>query len=353
MHTRLSRHLIAPTLICVFIVLLGLGTQSEDRVVEILVTALTADGKPAEGLCIIVTSPQTRDAAQLGYANESGKCSIPVLVNDGDGSAFLFASPLGSVFTLDSDPAKAARKAIYEEHCWPVIQRVPVPAKSKDVEVVFRAAEAVLARGKIVYPGEAKNVAVLQPGAVNLIEGVRADGTFEVRVPKAKPGLLCFQFGKMGEGWCKVVELTESSTADNVDLGAIALSEGVSSAKVRLVRNGPDTPAPSDSRLGAGITLVSDDGQIVLNYSLDRGPTVCVDGTTKQGAGIPPGGYFVAPVGLVMGGGEKLVRLLRSGRKAELEAAAFPHFVAVEGELTEFKWSTGTSWDVLQKLAPD
>ncbi|CAG0976702.1 hypothetical protein PHYC_01541 [Phycisphaerales bacterium] len=349
--------LIASIMLSTWLSLIGDGCAASfdqpqaTRAVKVEITVRAPDGTPLQGMVVHAISSVPPAIPDVTVTDEQGKSTRWVAANDEPTTVAIGANPLALSLIPEGDPIRTRLESLLSQYSWPAERRVTVAPGEATVSMEFAAIENVVVRGQITGTVNRDRCAVFPAGGM-LVGAVKldAENRFAVKVPKGKRSTVCV---KDGPGFCKAIELSEAQTTVDIDLGDIALDTPVTSAPVRIELLDAKTQRGKDLRLAVGLTLVSDDGQTVLEYGLGFGTMIKVDGSGRAGPGIPPGGYFVAPVYLAAGGGEKLIRAIRAGRAAELTAANFPHMVAVEGQVTTYSFSTGSSWDLLKQIEPD
>lgn len=331
------------------------ASRNDDKIVDVTITAKAPDGTVLDGMSVQLFAAGSRNSPPSGITEQNGECTVPVQVSDGISVISVGIGYAPMLHGPKTDPQIVRIRALLDQYCWPVERRVTIGASEESAIVEFRAVECITIRGRLVGVLDTSGIVVHLVGNIMSGASVQQDGTFVIaKAPRGKKSAICIATKANWPGSCRVIEVSAAQSVTDVNLGDIqSPAATLSTAPIRLEMSDATALRGSGARIAAGVTLVSDDGQTVMSYSLAGGSTVNVDGTTQLGNGIPPGGYFVAPVGLTLGGGEKLIALVRAGRAAELTAANFPHFTAVSGQAVTYSWTGSSSWELLLQLESD
>jgi hypothetical protein len=276
-------------MIAVLAVMLG-AAQAASTSVTVHVSLRDAQDQPIKGIAIRASTG--KDARGLTKVTDvQGHVDLAIAV-DADVSAFYVSLQdiTGSddpevVAAMDTYKAKIAGKGLKT----PTV--VPVVSGTNEYAVTIRLKPAVNVRGRLVEPaGSPSDGVVYRPGGVQRANALKVDGVFEMSgLPQGEPSALLI----CGPGWsqARLVTLTGSQTATNVDLGDVDVSSLQGSAKLNVTVTNTNGGGKGWETISTGLIAVKDDLTVVRRIV----PASSDSSAHKwQGqADLPAGQYFL------------------------------------------------------------
>lgn len=203
--------------------------------------------------------------------------------------------------------------------------------------VAFFAPEAITVKGRTVDPtGKHLPVSAHRGGMFNMRFTLESDGGyFEVfGVPKEQDSFLFLGTNKKEED---VIWLTASQTVADIDLGNVTVSESANNAAIEIAVSGRDAVREDMGFQRRMATLVRDDGRTVYTLELteDDGVTPLPEGHNPDPTSVRPGRYYIVPgMSMTSDSSLKVLRFIRAGKHADLDAAGVPVIEPVSGQTT-------------------
>ncbi len=203
--------------------------------------------------------------------------------------------------------------------------------------IEFLAPEAITVKGRTVDPtGKHLPVSAHRGGMFNMRFTLESDGGyFEVfGVPKEQDSFLFLGTNKKEED---VICLTASQTVADIDLGNVTVSESANNAAIEIAVSGRDAVREDMGMQRDMATLVRDDGRVVYQLVLTEasGVTHSPEGHYPDPPTVRPGRYYIVPgMSMTSDSSLKVLRLIRSGKLALLDAAGVPIIEPVTGQTT-------------------
>lgn len=203
--------------------------------------------------------------------------------------------------------------------------------------VEFFAPEAINVKGRTVDPtGKPLPVSAHRGGLFNIRFSLESDrGYFEVMgVPKAQDSFL---FLGTNQPEMAVIWLSAAQTAANVELGNVEIPPVAADALIEVAVSGREAVREDLGLQRSCITLVREDGLAVYTFDVnDHGgithsPSFAYPGPTAVRADR----YYIAPgMEVTSDSSLKVLRHIRAGKHALLDAAGVPVIEPVTGQTT-------------------
>ncbi|MBX3360623.1 MAG: hypothetical protein KF705_04160 [Phycisphaeraceae bacterium] len=219
----------------------------------------------------------------------------------------------------------------------PPARLVALAPEQEVYHVEFFAPEAITVKGRTVDPtGKHLPVSAHRGGMFNMRFTLESDGGyFEVLgVPKGQDSFLFLGTNKKETD---VIWLTATETAADIDLGNVGITELPNDACIEIAVSGRDAVRTDMGLQSEMATLVCDEGRVVYSLVLTEagGVTHSPEGHYPDPPMVRPGRYYIAPgMEVTSDSALKVLRLIRAGKHALLDAAGVPVIEPVAGQTT-------------------
>lgn len=329
-------------IICVFAVMLlyfeestaSLAAQDDVRPVTIIITAVDPDGEPIPEVplqCLTLSAAAfgvTDAAGRLVHTLDVARTNDVMVVRIWDGMMHRIPYDLRVIAErrVQELPNHFAFKAIY---------LVPLTPEQDEYTLQIAAERTVRIQGRLVDAnGEPVSAGTI--GSFGYMAGddveVDDEGRFEyMGTPRGRAVQLFAQQSTQ----VHIIELSAQQTLVDLDLGDVPVPDPVADAPVRVMLQNHEYIFDSMLRtIGAGATLVSTDGALILGFPANAEGDVVVARwhIPPQLPYLPAAEYYVVPGSVGSDSGMALLRSVRAGRQAQLDAAGVPKITAVTGE---------------------
>jgi hypothetical protein len=330
----------------------------QTQVVTVSITVQTEAELPLENVPLEANSPTEN---RFGFTGIDGVLTTPLEITEGDDfigvwlhSGFRYEST-----EIDVALADEMYRLYREQYFFRKWYFIPVVPGQNAYSLTITAHPIIHLTGNVLPPGPQEQ---WYPNSV-FIE-IR-DGLWFRTVDPVNEFTIPVRQGADTELFISIddsprlysVPLTTAQTINDVNIGQIVIPALQTDATAQIImQNGKGEWFPGGvGPLWLGITLISDDGSIILSYLArhDDGyvvgnPDSAVD--PNMPPDLPAATYYVAP-GVVSSSDHNIHMLLldaiRAGQLAQLDAAGVPKFTAIAGQTTNFTFDAAQARDAI------
>lgn len=223
-----------------------------------------------------------------------------------------------------------------------------------DYQVEIVAKPAVKATGRLV---DEEGAPIADDVLVMAVRGgawfgifTDSNGEFEVHgIERGVTGEI--QIGIEGPEM-KFIALSAAQAARDFGLGDVIIKRHERPVPLEMpVINAADLVEPSGVTLEYQVTLIRNDGLVVLTFPVDPSVAMAVAEEVAVQTDVPRttnGTYYVTPGPVNSATGQALLDAVRAGQLAQLDAAGVPKLTAVVGETTQFTLDARQARDAIR-----
>lgn len=331
------------------------ASMDDPRLVWVEVQLRTPNGPAAEA-GIPVTIVPCRGKAWMGSTDTNGFVRVQVTVPPSCSwvSVGIRKSDLVSKGELTQAQNWKRVRILEEQWCVPEDRQIKLMPEQGVVATTIDLVEGVRVKGKVEgSDGSMRDVRVDREGrfALDAI-GKPARGWFDsTTVAKSKATFLFISASDIPptSGTTRIVELDASQTAQNVDLGVMAVDLPALSTQVTFSVTGFHQQ-PSDEPTGAAVFFaVRDNGEelVVVGFRAQLKAAGLGALSVSVNEKMPEGTWYIIPGEYFNPVVVPAIRRLRAGQAAALDAANIPKIVVAAGQAPSLSFNY---WEVFSRV---